>query len=360
MHQTNRMRRGATLVWSVVMLLGLVAIASLSLEWARVVMVRTQMRQAADSIAIAAASQLKQGTTRAREFAEKARLANTIGGQPAQIKKIEWLDWDSTHGQYTRVAVELEAMQVPLTLGQLVRMPTKTVSSRAVARVVPAVEVEQEVWGTANPFLSGMPKGTVASLYNPHNSPDYAGDWWSNDPRIRKQSPQPVQGLPIVPGQVLTFDNIAGTTRHDPNLPFYEPDGQTGENGTKKDIGRNTRGSEHGIADINCPINALVGVFLGPDRPDNTPSPETRDASTPESRNQLRYEPKLKQIFFIGDGTAWVDGPDGNKVPVKQEFVVPEGATRLYLATWDFYEWNNNAGERVIEIKRPQKVVLVE
>src|SRR5690606_5221271 len=169
-----------------------------------------------------------------------------------------------------------------------------------------------------------------------------------------------VQGLPIVPGQVLTFDNIAGTTRHDPNLPFYEPDGQTGENGTKKDIGRNTRGSEHGIADINCPINALVGVFLGPDRPDNTPAPETRDASTPESRNQLRYEPKLKQIFFIGDGTAWVDGPDGNKVPVKQEFVVPEGATRLYLATWDFYEWNNNAGERVIEIKRPQKVVLVE
>src|SRR5690606_1452748 len=124
----------------------------------------------------------------------------------------------------------------------------KTVSSRAVARVVPAVEVEQEVWGTANPFLSGMPKGTVASLYNPHNSPDYAGDWWSNDPRIRKQSPQPVQGLPIVPGQVLTFDNVAGTTRHDPNLPFYEPDGQTGENGTKKDIGRNTRGSEHGIA----------------------------------------------------------------------------------------------------------------
>ena len=37
---------------------------------------------------------------------------------------------------------------------------------------------------------------------------------------------------------------------------------------------------------------------------------------------------------------------------VPQKFRAPEGATRLYLATWDFYEWNNNAGERTVKIER--------
>ncbi len=27
-----------------------------------------------------------------------------------------------------------------------------------------------------------------------------------------------------------------------------------------------------------------------------------------------------------------------------EQFVVPPNATRLYLASWDGYEWNNNLG----------------
>ena len=38
----------------------------------------------------------------------------------------------------------------------------------------------------------------------------------------------------------------------------------------------------------------------------------------------------------------------------------PEGATRLMLATWDFYEWNNNAGYRIVKINRPQQVITVK
>jgi hypothetical protein len=359
-----RMRRGAALIWSVFALLALVAFAGLSVDWARVTLVRTQLRQAADAAALAAAARLGDGAKVAEKFAEKARLANLVDGKPAFMAKPKFEDWDDATGQYRRVIIEMERSSrhggaVPLTLGQVVGMTGKDVKVRAVAQVIPRVDVNQEVLGTANPFLSGMPRGTVASLHNPHNSPDYAGDVTSRDPKKWRQSPIAIKGLPLVPGQVLTFDNIAGTTRHDPNLPYYAPDGETGEDGTHRDIGRNTRGSEHGISDINAPINALVGVFLGPGRPDGSAAPDVLDASSHAARNQKTYRPKLKQIFFIGDGLTY-KVENGKTVPVRQEFVIPDGATRLYLATWDFFEWNNNAGQRTIKVERPQKVMLVE
>src|SRR5436305_1499833 len=128
--------------------------------------------------------------------------------------------------------------------------PSQDLQTVAVAVLTPAVDVNQSVLATANPFLSGMPAGTMASPNNPHNSPDFAGT-----PDNPRQSPFPVK-MGLAEGQVLTFDSIDGTARHDPNLAYYNPDGQL------DDIGHNTAGSEHGIADVQCPINALVGVFL--------------------------------------------------------------------------------------------------
>jgi hypothetical protein len=49
-----------------------------------------------------------------------------------------------------------------------------------------------------------------------------------------------------------------------------------------------------------------------------------------------------------------------NSKGIKQNFVVPAGATRLYLASWDFYEWNNNAGYRNVRISRPGRLVTVK
>ena len=57
-------------------------------------------------------------------------------------------------------------------------------------------------------------------------------------------------------------------------------------------------------------------------------------------------------IFFIGDGK--------NSSGARQQFIAPKGATRLYLATWDFFEWNNNAGYRNIRVKRPSQIILVK
>jgi hypothetical protein len=118
---------------------------------------------------------------------------------------------------------------------------------------------------------------------------------------------------------------------------------------------------ENGIHDMIAPINALVGVFLSDEDPSNTAVPtihDRYDADAPwdysrtEERNRLTYKPKLKQIFFIGDGVT-----DQN---LPQTWVAPPGATRLYLATWDFYEWNNNDGFREVRINSTGRVEIVK
>ena len=48
--------------------------------------------------------------------------------------------------------------------------------------------------------------------------------------------------------------------------------------------------------------------------------------------------PALKQVFFIGDGLT------GTGTGTTQTFVVPAGATRLFLGVSDGVGWFNNSG----------------
>ena len=62
-----------------------------------------------------------------------------------------------------------------------------------------------------------------------------------------------------------------------------------------------------------------------------------------ETREELIYMPELQQTFFIGDGEI----PAGTQ----QQFVVPVGATRLFLGTHDGFGWFNNQGSFEVTIK---------
>jgi hypothetical protein len=323
--------------------------------------VKTELRRAADAAARAgAAVLLTGGPSAARDRARSTALLNKADGEPVTLNTatdVELGTWDAKTKRFTKLAgsdlskantIRVVARRttksgnaVPLAFGQMIGKDSCDVSAEAIILAIAAVNVNETVQATANPFLAGMPKGSAASLNNPHNSPDYAGDRTS--PR---QSPLPVQGMPLVDGAVLTFDSIAGTARHDPNLPYFNPDGEL------SDIGRNSNGAENGISDLTAPINALVGVFLTDEQPNRSAPPKALDFRSPQSREFTTLQPQLKQLFWIGDGQT----KDG----VKQEFVVPEGATRLYLATWDFYEWNNNAGWREVKVTRPQRLVTVK
>ncbi|HET9834372.1 MAG TPA: PEP-CTERM sorting domain-containing protein [Vicinamibacterales bacterium] len=59
--------------------------------------------------------------------------------------------------------------------------------------------------------------------------------------------------------------------------------------------------------------------------------------------------------FFIGDGRR-LDGV------TPQYFIVPNGATRLFLGTMDGFEWNNNAGSldvTVAAVPEPATLTLL-
>ncbi|MBC8105425.1 MAG: hypothetical protein H7Z14_02450 [Anaerolineae bacterium] len=354
----NRRARGVVIYYMTFAMVALTAICSLGVDLGRVQVTKAELQHAADGAARAAAAELPDVNS-AIAFAVYYSKTNTADGTPITLDPaadIEFGKWDTKKKTFTKltgmaitnancVHVTLRrtanrGTAVPLLFGKIIGQKSCDATVNSYAMLIPKLNVDQNVPGTANPFLAGMPKGAIASNNNPHNSPDFAGT--ANNPR---QSPLSVT-MPLVEGDTLTFDSISGVVRHDPGLDDFQPDGELA------DIGHNTNGSENGISDVTAPINALVGLFLDDTQPNTSGAPTSLNFTTEASRNFTELNPKLKQIFFIGDGK--------NSGGVRQEFIVPKGATRLYLATWDFYEWNNNSGQRNIQVKKPQHIITVK
>jgi len=342
-----------------------VGMAMLTTDVGRAHVVKIELRRAADAAARAGALNLPGGSLAAIADAKRIAGLNRADNRilPAAAITAEVGKWDAATktlrpplGGETANAVRVQLScasatgnPVPSTFASMLGLNPLSVTAEAIAVYEPGVNVDQVVEGTTNPFLSGMPIGSVASRVNPHNSPDRVG---SNVPVVRSVT------MPIVAGQELEFDEIEGTVRHDPNLAYYTPDGNLGSIGHNWNPQTWTAGgdsfyNENGIADMRAPINALVGVFLSNAAPGATPAPSRNlDFDDVGERNFTSLQPQVKQIFFIGDGRT-----DSGQ---RQRFIVPTGATRLYLATWDFYEWNNNAGSRTVRITRPGRVILVK
>jgi hypothetical protein len=130
--------------------------------------------------------------------------------------------------------------------------------------------------------------------------------------------------------RIVTFPRITGTvTPIENSAPNNGPEGN-GEGPTNVE-------SWQGISGIVHASNAmfLVGVFLGDAEP-QLPAPSRLDFSENERFDSIA--PALGQTFFIGDG-------------VGRRFVVPQGATRLFVGFADAYfyvgkpgYYGNNAG----------------
>ncbi len=350
---SNR-RAGFSTIYLVFVLTALIAVSSLAVDWGRVQAARTELQRTVDAAARAAAAALPD-VAATRAAAKAMALVNPVDDGTVTLKNadIDLGRWDSTTRTFTeltgaaranansvRITAILSAARhsaIPMTFARFVGWNSQDLTAVAIATYVRPIEIDQDINATDNPWLAGMPEGTVANPINPHSSPDSAP----------AQTPSLVTNLPIISGQALTFDSIAGNARHDPNLDMYEPDGNL-SNIVNNYYGG---GAEHGKSDLLAPINALVGVFLGPDMPDPSKTPSRLEFDTDQKRDFNSLAPKLNQTFFIGDGQTG----DG----VKQQFIVPEGATRLFLGMMDQYEWNNNYGWRKIKVSRPGQVQLV-
>jgi len=199
------------------------------------------------------------------------------------------------------------------------------------AQAVLAGSMTLTVPGTADPWLAGMPPGTLSNVGTPEPA-DVAP----------ANSPVEVVGVTIAPGVVIIF-GASGAVSHGPCCAAFGPDGEA--------VDSHAVGAEHGMSNVFAPLDALMGVFLGAGQPDLSPAPATLDFSLAASRDYLSLAPGLQQVFFIGDGFT--------SASVQQNIIAPPGATRLFLGVMDGFGWANNLGEfRVTASNVPEPATL--
>ncbi len=174
--------------------------------------------------------------------------------------------------------------------------------------------------GEANPWLAGMPNGSIG------------GEGLDTAPA---QSPISVTTIPITAGETLTFSASGNVAHGGVDTVGSGPDGES-------IITSLAGGSENGIAELSVPFDSLIGVFLDSSLPSLSSPPSALDFSTPAERDFLALSPQLRQPFFIGDGQT--------STSVVQRFVVPAGATRLFLGTMDAFGWFDNTGQFLVTV----------
>jgi hypothetical protein len=118
--------------------------------------------------------------------------------------------------------------------------------------------------------------------------------------------------MAVTGGMTFSF-SATGLVSNGPCCASVGPEGDA--------VTAHSTGAENGISDVTSPINALIGVFLGPAVPNSTAVPAALLFDTPTSRDFLTLSPLLKQVFFIGNGLT--------STSAVQLFTAPAGATRL-------------------------------
>jgi hypothetical protein len=178
--------------------------------------------------------------------------------------------------------------------------------------------------GVADIWLAGQPAGTVLNGGFPGS--DVAP---TNSPVLGSG------GLTLTPGTALTFV-VSGFSDYN-GCASPTPDGGG-------PCGAAAQPAALGISGYNGPVNALVGVFLDGSVPGGA-APPALDFSTPALQQQATVAPQLRQIFYIGDGLT------GTGAGTRQQFIIPNGATRLFLGASDGVGANyNNFGSMLASV----------
>ena len=409
--QSGTKRRGTALIYATAGILVLGAFAALAVDWGRVQLTKTELQSAADAAARYGAAGLQNdldGVSAASANAAASASQNKANGQAISFNASqdvvigEWNKGSRTFAPTTdlnkanAVQVTLRCTQargtaVPLAFMSMLGRKTSDVTAVSIAMVdysgvtggAGNGRFEYFIPATDNPWLSGEPSGTIASVNNPHANPDYAGTPMTDsgstknadtgrggtaggstdagsansnyaqwgDYAAKKASPVQAGGFSISSGMTLTLDGINGGATNAAGQSLNDADGNTGY------VVNNSAGAENGIADVNAPLNSVIGVFLNDSVPNANPlnvlfPPSTLDFSTAAQRDFKSLSPGLRQPFFIGDGRT--------STGEVQQFVAPTGATRLFICTMDSYEWSNNVGGFYVTAHVKGKIVTVK
>ncbi|MDB5328415.1 MAG: hypothetical protein JWM57_3984 [Phycisphaerales bacterium] len=419
----NHQRRGAILVYAFFLTMAMAGMVALAVDWGRMQVTKSELRSAADAAARFAVAGLQNdltGSTAAYGNAASSVAQNRANGQAINFIPAQDVDigiWSTT----TRTFVTTTDLNV----ANAVRVTLRCTSARGTAvplTFLPAIggrrsqditavsiamidytgnaggagngRYEYFIPATSNPWLSGMPKSTVASGNNAHDNPDYAGDPYEDmglskslarglgyltggstnsgssisnysawgDYAAKMASPIEAGGIAVSGGSPVTFDGLNGGANNMASSTTYDADGNTGSNvwnvpdsadwSTIYGGSPNT-GAESRISNVHAPLNSVIGVFLDDKQPNKTTgTPAALDFSSSASRDFATLSPKLKQPFFIGDGRD----ASGDV----QQFIPPAGATRLFIGTMDEYEWSNNVGGFYVTAHAKGRIITVK
>jgi hypothetical protein len=358
--QRRRQKNGVVMIYVLLAMSAMMGFCSLAVDFARVESAKTELRRAADAAALYACQGIANGTavTKAIQSGNDNKVDGTpLTILPGDVTVGTWSGGTFTAGGSSPNAVRVQAYRtkarssaISLVFAQLIGQSSCDVTTTAIAEITTS-DSTQYVAATSNPYLAGEPTGTRASVPDPgYKGPqvnpehpwqyDWAGPTGSKLPSGQAYG-SPVQfPVSLTPGTVLQLTDVTGMATNDPTLPLVNSNGQLptgGDLGIYDDEAAEATGSEHGMSNIEAPLNSFIGVFLDNNVPDNDgPIPPELNFSSSTEQNYTSISPELRQPFYIGNGQT----SNGQQ----QSVVVPPGATRFYIATMDGHEWSNNVG----------------
>ncbi|MEH1899777.1 MAG: hypothetical protein V7K94_31710 [Nostoc sp.] len=190
------------------------------------------------------------------------------------------------------------------------------------------------VYAKYDPWLAGMPPNSKANNCHISGNLSFISESPKNSPIEVK-----MKEMSLSPASYLTFTTTTENSVNTSNqkVSFNDADGSK-EKENESPVGK----VNNGFSSIYAPNGALLGVFIGEDPPNKSRAPDTLSFQTEEERNYSKLSPKLKQVFFIGDGKTDMD--------IKQKVIVPIGARHLYLGILDWCNWDDNQGYFDVEV----------
>ncbi len=346
-------RSGLVLVYATVILTVLMGVAVLAVDYGRVQLAKSEAQAVADACARYAASGLKNtllGQSAATSNAQSLAVQNKVDGQTLATSQCttETGYWDAQTNTFTpNVAISSSnAVRVtithtfgngktPLTFAPVFGSRNSSVTASSIA-MVQGVSATYFAPAKGNLWLAGMPDGTVTQNLQPGNP----HRWDTAGSAANRQSPQAVTTPAMVTaGNSISFDGVQGSATYDGGNPLGA-DGNSGylvcHGSTSTNYASALATPDNGIANIRAPIGSLIAVFMNDSVPTSTAAPAALDFTTTTSRDFQSLSPQLKQPFFIGNGRR----SDGTV----QQFVIPAGATRMYVGMMDAWQWNDNVG----------------
>jgi Flp pilus assembly protein TadG len=392
-------RHGIAMIYVVVSLAVMMGFCSLAVDLGRVQVAKTELRRAADAAARAGVAQLLSGGASAAQTAAINMAANNNCDGSAVVLTTSQVTvgiWNSSGHSFatsgtadnitTFQAIKVQARRtsangnpIPLVFGEIIGVPTCDISANSIVALVSVTApITQYVSAHGDPWLAGEPANTQGSMpdtgyanqdhpwkydvanpgvtdtsstVNTDSTKLYSTDYQTGQPYA---SPVAYSVQPGAVVQITVPDDSSDEAKNSGFLTgdsgsYYANGSESGTYNIYSDDAANptlaegtttTSGSEHGISNIEAPLNSLLGVFLNQTASTSGADTQTAgtglDFSTQTERDYTTLEPTLNQSFYVGDGT--------NSSSVQQTIVVPANSYKLYLGTMDGHEWSNNVG----------------